>query len=123
MTAPTLDGNSLGKVDNIQVEKSEDVMNVSPPTQDSDETVLAELTGALKTINVKGKLTATSISALKIAIDTLEDNINGNQATTVEFVSDVTGTINVMVSSFTWIYSIETRVTVDYSLTLIEGTV
>jgi hypothetical protein len=121
MAVPTLDGAEIGKVETIVVEKFEDIFQVSAPTEDSDETILEELSGASKTINVKGIMTGTNVAALKVELDRIQTIINGDQAGTVVFTSDITGSLNVVIASFTFTFSTETRVTADYSMTLIEG--
>lgn len=122
MTSPTLNGVDLGKVSSIQVEKSEDIMIVSAPTDDSDDAILAEITGATKSITVKGKLIGTNITALKTAIDNIQNLVDGDQSTGYSFVSGITGTLNVMVVSFTYVYDNESRTISEYSLNLLEGT-
>lgn len=122
MTAPTLNGVSLGKVDTISIEKYEDIFQVSAPTHDSSETILQEVGGAVRTINVKGVITGTSVADLKTNVDAIQSLIDGDQDGTIAFVSDITGTVNVVIMSFNFMYSVTTRVTADYNLQLIEGT-
>lgn len=122
MAVPTLGGASLGKVETISPEKFQDIFQVSAPTQDSDATVLEELSGATRTITVKGIMTGSSVADLKTNLDAINDLIDGDQAGTVAFVSDITGTVNVVIASFSFLFSTETRVTADYTIELIEGT-
>jgi hypothetical protein len=121
MAVPTLDSAEIGKVETIQVEKFEDIFQVTAPTDDSDETILEELSGAGKVINVKGIMTGSNVAALKVELDRIQTILDGDQAGTVAFTSDITGSVNVVISSFSYTYSTATRVTADYSMTLIEG--
>ena len=122
MAVPTLGGESLGKVETISPEKFQDIFQVSTPTHDSDQTVLEELSGATRTITVKGIMTGSSVADLKTNLDAINDLIDGDQGGTVAFVSDITGTVNVVIAAFSFMFTTATRVTADYTLELIEGT-
>lgn len=120
MASPTLDGKSLGNVKTIIFNKDPNIIPISFPGQDSDSTEVFDLLGVLRTITVAGSMTGSSTSAVKTQVDAIADLVNGDQETSVVFVSDELGTLNVKLGAFDVTWEIPSN-HVTYTLKLFEG--
>jgi len=123
--AVTIGSVDLGKIQSMNVSKSETISTRPKITKDSDEAIGVSISGALRTVNIKGRLTASSIANLLIAITNIEALIDGNQTSNVVLNIDVEGTtflsITVKINSFTWKYEVENRAVADYNLEVVEN--
>ena len=115
----------LGKVSGVTISKAENFVINPKILQESTETIVTSISGALKNIKIQGVITASSIANLKTAMELIEDFINGSQSAVTALSIDVEGTImyagNGIVQDFTWKYDISTRAVMDYSLSFVEG--
>ena len=68
-----------------------------------------------------GNFTGTTTAAVKALVDAIDALADGDQSSTVSFVSDELGTLNVMVASFDVTWQIPSN-RVDYTIKLIQGT-
>lgn len=119
IATPTLDGTSLGGCKTIAVDKLANIIALPLPTGDSDESEVFDMLGVVKNISLSGEYQDTDIATTKAWVDSIEGIADGNQ-TTVAFVSDQTGTINVMVASVNTRWKIPGFV-VEYDIKLIQG--
>jgi len=121
MTAATLDGKSLGNVQNIQSDKTANIQQISLPGDNSDQAILFDLLGVTKVITVNGIWTGTT-AAIKVLIGAIEDLCDGDQ-NIVDFIfMNGTTTVKVMVGGITttWEYTgIESSC--SYVVKLLEG--
>ena len=115
----------LGKVSGVTISKAENFVINPKILQESTETIVTSISGALKNVKIQGVITASSIANLKTAMELIEDFINGSQSAVTALSIDVEGTImyagNGIVQDFTWKYDISTRAVIDYSLSFVEG--
>ena len=123
MSKPTLGGASTAiTLDGVEVIRSEKAANIVPlpmPTEDADKTELFDMLGVLRLIGVTGKYGRSSVASTKAFVDRLESLEDGNQ-TVINFVSDQTGTINVMVSSISTTWDVP-GFSLTYEIKLIQG--
>jgi len=123
--ASTIDSIDLGKVQGFVGSKSETIDTQTRVNNDSDDTITTSISGALQTYNVKGTMSANTITLLKTAVDNIRAKINGAQASSVPLVIEVEGidfvSANVKINSFTYVYDLSQRATVDYTLDVVEG--
>lgn len=118
----TIDGTSLGNVQNESQTKDSGLFQMPYPRKDSDAKVLMDIMGTSRNINITGKFTGTP-TELKAFIAAMEGIQDGTQ-TGSTFVGDlVTTSKTVLIESFNWSYDKANLNSIDYSLTLIEGRV
>lgn len=120
MASPTLDGNSLGNVRVIVFNKDPNIVPISFPGQDSDSTEVFDLLGVLRIITVQGTMTGSTTAEVKTQVDTIAALVDGDQESSIEFVSDELGTVNVKVGPFDVTWEVPSN-HVNYSLKLFEG--
>lgn len=121
--AATLDGVNLSKVQQISQRKSGNVIVISIPTKDSDETEVIDLGGNTELVTITGILESTSVAATKVKADALLGLKTGGQSV-IELITDQTGTLNVMVQdvNITWdLTDTPTSVIAGYSVTVARG--
>lgn len=121
MAQPTLKGIDLGTVIkedhnyNCQLE----VMNM--PMSPSSEAFLMDFEGVARKVSIEGVKVFDSQSDLKDWIDSITAILNGNQ-TDIAYISELVGTIRVMIQTFRWMYQPGETVSCKYNLALVEGT-
>lgn len=120
MVSPTLNGQSLGSVSSINFSKTADLETLPMPLNDSDGTITFDYGGVVKKINVSGKFTGNTTSAVKTFIDNISAIIDGEQTNSINFVSDELGTISVKIESYNVTWNIPSN-NADYSIQLVEG--
>ena len=120
MAIPTLNGIDLIGCEGIIVDKQANIIPLTLPTEDSDATEVFDMLGVLKTITITGKVAKSTIAQTKAVIDSLEGIPTGDQAT-VNFVSDQTGTIEIMVQQVLSNWDIP-GFSCSYTIKLIQGT-
>ena len=121
MAASTLGGVSLGYVTSVGETKNANIEIIPRPRSDSAAALTYDFFGATRELTIAGKITATSIANLKTAMDNLRALISGNQANTISLVTDVTGTVSVLVREITFEWTNEAQGKADYSIGVIEG--
>ena len=121
MAVPTLNALSLGNVQTIAYNKDANIISIPFPGQNSGATDLYDALGITKIINIVGNFTGTTTAAVKALVDAIDALADGDQSSTVSFVSDELGTLNVMVASFDVTWQIPSN-RVDYTIKLIQGT-
>lgn len=104
MATPTLGGVTLTGCSQIGDAKTGNIVLMPMPLGDSDETELFDFGGVEQTFNVQGVFAESTVAATKVKVDAIKALIDGDQASTVTFSSDQTGSIPVMVmaASFNW---------------------
>lgn len=121
MAASTLNSKSLGNVGVISVIKNANIELAPLPRKNSALTKLFDFNGATKSISLNGTFTASTVAAVKVLVDAIEAELDGDQSSVIVFTSDMTGNINVLVQAFQWEWSDVTEFEVKYSLELIQG--
>lgn len=122
MAVPLLNSKSLGNVESINMIKNANIESIPLPKKDSDVTKLFDFNGATKSISISGSFTGTTVAAVKLLVDAIETELNGNQANVIVFSSDMTGNLNILVQSFQWNWNVSvSEVAAVYSLELIQG--
>lgn len=121
MEIPTLAGISLTGMETLSTEKAGNVIPLTIPTGDSDTTEVVDFLGVIKTITCRGTFNLENVAATKAVIDSIEALVNGDQNSTVNFVSDQTGTIAVMIANFSVTWDVP-GFKCSYDLKLIQGT-
>lgn len=123
MAAPTLHGQDLGTVSSIRVMLMSSIWQISMPTQDSASAQLFDMLGVTREITVIGNWSGATSAATKAKVDAVKALVDKEQTATVEFISDQTGNLKVMLSSFetTWSES-GIGVRCDYTIKLFLGT-
>ena len=111
----------LGEVQSERQNKNSQLFQMPVPTQDSDEAVLFDLFGMLKTITISGIITGTDATHVSF-IENIEGIMNGSQ-TGSAFESSKTGlsSITVYIDNFEWSVNKADVSKIDYTLTLIQG--
>ena len=120
MSTPTLNSVDLSKCETIVSDKSANIIPFPMPTGDSDETEVFDMLGVTRILTVTGTFTGSTVSAVKTKVDAIEALADGEQDTSVDFVSDQTGTISVKVASITTTWELPGFVA-NYEIKLIEG--
>ena len=117
----TLDGTSLGNIQNETQTKDSNLINFPLPASDSSAAILLDLLGTTRTINIDG-IKSGSAATLNTFITTIEALIAGTQ-TGVTYVSSLStfSSKKVFVNSFTWSYVKGDPSKISYSLQLTEG--
>lgn len=119
MAAPTLNGSPLGNVQTIAWNKDANLINIPFPEGDSAATETYDLLGVVKVITVNGSFTGTT-AVVKAAVDVISAIIDGDQSTSVNFVTDEVGTLAVKIAAFDVTWEVPSNVA-TYSLKMIEG--
>ena len=119
MATPTIGAVTLTGCSTISPEKTANIIPIPMPTEDSDQTEIFDMLGVVKLISVEGVFAESTIAATKALVDSLEALVDGNQ-TVIDFVSDQTGTISVMVASVRTAWDIP-GFRCRYSIKLIQG--
>ena len=116
----TLDGVDLGKIQNFDEQKEGDIEVQSMPGSDSGDTIAYDLMGVVRSISLKGVKGGTFVE-LKAFADTMRNLLDGAQSGST-LVTDMTGSINVYIKTWSFKWSIEpTQYSINYSMTLVEG--
>ena len=105
-----------------RISKSNKLFHQPLPTNDSDRTILLDIFGVSRRINIKGKFVG-SISEQKSFIESIENIINGKQEGTIYTSGKfITKTFNVFVNTLNYYADIGTAESLEYDLELLEGT-
>lgn len=118
----TLGGTDIGDVQTEQQVKDSGLFNQPLPTQDSDNTILLDLFGMTRTIQITGMFEGTE-AAQRTFIAAM-DTIAAGAQTGSAFVSGlITSPANrtVFIQNWSWTKSKADIRKIDYTLTLIEG--
>lgn len=118
----TLGAHALGTVTSEDSTKDAGLFQMPMPASDSSSAILIDLFGAFRTITIDGIWTSSD-GTISTFVQWLDSLVNGSQIS-VAFVSDKSGvTYNVLVGSVNW-KSEEGGVNkVNYTITLLEGSV
>jgi len=118
----TLDGLDMGDVQSIAVTKDANIIQISLPASDSDDAETFDLLGTTKIITVGGTFSGASVSTIKTSIDAILAICDGDQSTSVDFVSDITGTLSVKVGSVDFVQDVtSSNYLIRYTVKLLEG--
>ncbi len=120
MSVPTINSIELKGCESIDTTKNPNIIPLTMPTGDSDETELFDMMGVVKTITASGTISKGTIAETKSWVDSLEALADGDQDITVDFVSEQTGTIKVMVALVDINWSLP-GFKADYTIKMIQG--
>jgi hypothetical protein len=121
--AYSLDTKDLGKIQSERVTVEPGVVVVPGAyNEDSTNAIVYQLDGPIRRISITGLFTGSTAE-----IQAFISNINlltqaGNQTATVEYISDINGTLNVLVNDFNYTYFSGKVEYLEYSISLVEGT-
>ena len=121
MAAPTLGGVALGNVETIRFQLIADIEVITLPGDDSTGTINFDFGGVEREVNIQGTMTGATTAAVKSQVDAIEALIDGDQASSFAFISDVLGTIQVKIKSFDVQWNVPQN-RVAYTLIITEGT-
>ncbi len=120
--AASIGGKSLGNVKSENNTKSGGIFNQPMPFSDSDEALLMDLLGTSRTITLTGTKTGV-VADLRTFITDIEGLMDGSQAS-LTFVSSWTNVNkSVLIQDFTHEKAEADESKVNYTITLIEGSV
>jgi len=119
--AYSLGGQALGIISRDYAKKTSGLVPIPSVQEDSDSTEVIDFSAPIREFTVEGKYYATSTATLTTFIDLIESFIDGQQDTTVEYISDLRGTANVKVMNFDsdWLEGQPSIAT--YTLRLVES--
>lgn len=120
MADPTLGGVNMGNVSGISFGFRSDLDVLSFPGTASSTNLVFEMGGVERTISVSGNFTGSTTAAVKTLVDALQALINASQSSSVAFVSDECGTIQVKIASFDVKWERPSN-RAEYSLQILEG--
>jgi len=120
MTASTLNGQSIGTVNSEQFTKDAQLFQQAMPGSDSNSLISLDLFGASRTIDVKGRYTASN-GNIQTFIVWLDSLVNGNQSVIPYYSEKSTVTYNVLVNTVNWSGDEAGVNYVDYELNLLEA--
>ena len=111
----------LGDVQNETQTKDGNLFQTPMPYSDSDQSILFDLFGMMRTINVDGVITGTDATHVTF-INAIETIMNGQQEKST-FISSKTGYANknVYLNTFSWTVNKADVSKINYSLSMIEG--
>lgn len=112
------DGNSILQSENMV--KAPQLTPLPVPLADSTSTDTFDFGGVIRTITIDGVYVGTQ-AEINTFMESIEDIANGNQATTIAFVSDVRGTFNVKIDNVDSTYSAGRSRQIAYTIRLIES--
>lgn len=118
----TLDAIDLGTVTEERQSKSSNLFNFPLPLSDSDEALLLDIFGTSRTISISGKFVGTQ-SEIATFVGQIESIQDGEQSGSAYVGSLITTPKEVLIQTFDWTWSSGSVNQVDYSLSLLEGTV
>lgn len=118
----TIDGNSLGKVQNESQTKDSNLFMQPLPYSDSVDSILMDLFGTGRTITIEGKITGDK-TALQTFVGAIEGIQDGRQSGSVYVGDLITSNKTVLIQTFNWNYQAANVGSLPYTLTLMEGTV
>lgn len=111
----------LGDIQSESQNKDASLFQMPLPLSDSNETLLLDLFGMMRTITVEGIITGTNSTHVTF-IDNIESIMDGDQSVSV-FISSKTGFANknVYLNNFSWRVEEADVSKINYSLSMIEG--
>ena len=114
-------GIDLGEIQSERQNKNGNLFQMPMPLSDSNETILFDMFGMMRTINIDGIFTGTDAQHVTF-INAIETIMDGNQSGSA-FISSKTGFSNktVFIDSFDWRVDKADVSKISYSLTLKEG--
>lgn len=118
----TIGGKSLGEIQSEQQTKSSGLFTQPLPASDSGSTILLDLFGTTRTINIDGVFQHATKSNLVTFVTDIEGLQNGSQSG-LTYVGDfVTTNKTVLIQDFSWTWAAGSVNKINYTLSLIEGT-
>ena len=123
--AATLGGVNLDNIQSITQSKSGNIMPITIPMADSNETEVFDLGGNLEVVELDGFYTSDSVANTKTKVDALMALFDGSQDTAISLITDQTGTLSVKIAELSISWSIgdtPTSVVANYGLKLLRST-
>ena len=118
----SLGGTDLGDIQSEEQSKDSGLFQTPLPRQDSSSAILIDLFGVIRTVTVTGIFTGT-VNQQNTFISAIEGIANGVQSGST-FVSSIrSASITVLIQNFRWTKNRADPSKINYTLTLIEGTV
>lgn len=118
--AYTLDGNNLGSIQSETVKKTAQITPLPLPLSDSNQTDVFDFGGVIRTISLT-TVKSGNTAALQSLITALNNILDGDQVSTVPYVSDLFGTINVKLMDVSFTYVAGKPLTMTMSIRLVES--
>jgi len=116
----TLNGLDVGNVQDISENRQTEIMTMAMPGMGSEGTFGMGGMGVTNEISFNGVKTGT-FAELKTFADTMRTLCDGMQMTGVEFISDITGTITVMVKGFNFKWGVDpTQYSISYTMQIVQ---
>lgn len=122
MTAATLNSVSLGNLSNISYTKELNILPISYPGLDEDATEAFDLGGAVTTVTLNGTITGTTLTNVRTSVNNLLAIADGDQASSVTFYSDQTGSLYTKIVSMDFVWNLPGIGACDYTIKLLRGT-
>ena len=123
MAAPTLDGQSLGKLQQVSNELNANIIPLPMPTGDESETETFDMLGVVRTIALAGIFVGTTAEII-VLVNLIEGIINGSQDSVYLVVDELGGSpgIKVKVASMSTNWSVDgISNRCEYRITCIQG--
>ena len=118
----TLNSIDLGDIQNENQNKSAGLFNTPLPYSDSDESLIADLFGASKSVTISGIFVGANKTQVASFVESIE-SLNNGQQSGVTFQGDLLSSgITVLIDNFDWNYQKANVNSVEYTLTLKQGT-
>ena len=118
----SLDGTDLGDIQSEEQSKDSGLFQTPLPRQDSANAILIDLFGVIRTLTITGifKGTVNEQNTFITAIEGIADGVQTGST----FVSSIrASSITVLIQNFRWTKQKADPNKIDYTLTLIQGTV
>ena len=119
----TIDSINLGNVQTEQQTKDAGLFNTPRPYSDSDDSLMMDIFGASRTITITGVFTGTSTTDLVTFINKIEGIADGKQTGSSYEGDLVTSSKTVLIQTFDWSYDKGNPLSINYTLTMLEGSV
>tara|TARA_R100001244_G_C5171093_1_gene131658 strand:- start:3654 stop:4067 length:414 start_codon:yes stop_codon:yes gene_type:complete len=119
----------IGSVESERMVKNAEVETLPLPMSDSNQTILFDNEGVIRTISLTGRFTAdTQAELMNDFIERVEKIVNGTQTLyKTTYHSDLyaqgagAGNFTVVLQSFSWTYTTQSKNIVDYDIIMVEG--
>ena len=125
LNAIDLDNGTNARITSNDADKTPNLTTLPLYLNDSDNTDVFDAGGVVKTINLTGSYSDSSVANLKTFIDSLEALVQGHQDTDagypIDFVDDLRGTIKVKVLTFNSSWNVGEPTRINWSIKLVQS--
>ena len=117
----TIGGFSLGEIQTESQTKDAGLFTQPIPVSDADSTILLDLFGTTRTINIDGVFQHNTKANLVAFVTDIEGLMNGTQSGSTYVGDFITTNKTVLLQNFRWAWEAGSVNKISYSLELIEG--